>query len=765
MMVVTMYDNTRLAQEIYPDHTPLNLKVVQESYAWEADQVNDFVGFDYTITNVGVTDIESIYIGMFADGDVLNRSNPNGYNDDLVGSFSGSVRASDGTFVPVEIGYIYDAPEEGEKLVGYFGVVFLGHATDPSGLRAPRNMRLRTFRHFSGQSPFDQGGDPTNDAERYAVLSSGERDGNAQPGRQDDFRFLVAAGPFQRLRPDEELTFQVAFVVGPGLDGMLYNAAEAMLTFYGGYFDVIGNYPSLDPDAPPVETGVHGRETMICQEDFAGDFNQIYPDVGDFSCISLDYLQSNFTQITDADKFRVPDPRVPGLFKTCVMVNMDNCFECFRQKPFPSNINALDASEPLCLPWELQEYWNCWDPLTSLAEKRGCTGIGGAETQVRWLVGMAPPPPGLRLWPTERHVHVFWDNLSEITPDVRLDAIDFQSYRIWRADNWTRPFGSSLDNGPGSNLWQLIAEYDVTDSFVVDYFNSVGELVGQDTLPLGRNTGLADIRYTPVSLSDPRFDGLAAAMQQVVDSDPDGLYQDRPPLYDRQGVALEIARPLLPWQSYPAVLDTFWALTARPETTYVDPDSGDLVEVAGKDAVWYYEYIDPFVHNGFLYFYSVTATDHDLELIPGSLPPQFINRGAGLSGHPSSSFDNSTPGTFAQTAEERARQGSNIYVYPNPATREALGEFQQLSPDPDDPTGVRVRFANLPAARNTIKIFTLAGDLVQTLEHDGTGGYGEVGWNLISRNQQEIVSGIYLYVVQSSDSRFEDFIGKFVVVR
>jgi len=54
MMVTTMYDNTRLAVEQYPDHTPLNLKVVQETYAWEADLVNNFVGFDYTITNVGV---------------------------------------------------------------------------------------------------------------------------------------------------------------------------------------------------------------------------------------------------------------------------------------------------------------------------------------------------------------------------------------------------------------------------------------------------------------------------------------------------------------------------------------------------------------------------------------------------------------------------------------------------------------------------------------------------------------------------------------
>jgi hypothetical protein len=35
----------------------------------------------------------------------------------------------------------------------------------------------------------------------------------------------------------------------------------------------------------------------------------------------------------------------------------------------------------------------------------------------------------------------------------------------------------------------------------------------------------------------------------------------------------------------------------------------------------------------------------------------------------------------------------------------------------------------------------------------------------MSRNGQEIISGIYIYAVQSADSRFEDFVGKFVVVR
>ena len=56
---------------------------------------------------------------------------------------------------------------------------------------------------------------------------------------------------------------------------------------------------------------------------------------------------------------------------------------------------------------------------------------------------------------------------------------------------------------------------------------------------------------------------------------------------------------------------------------------------------------------------------------------------------------------------------------PNPATRESLAEFQQQPPSGDDPTGVRIMFNNLPAARNVISIFTTSGDLVDSIDHDG----------------------------------------------
>jgi hypothetical protein len=718
MMVCTMYDNTRLAGEQFPDHTPINLKIVQKSFAWENDDADDFVAFEFDVTNVGVASVDDVYIGFFADADIGPRARPGRAEDDMAGSRNILVRARDNSWVPVSVGFMFDSDGDEGATPGYFGIVFLGHDTDPTGRLAPRNVGLRSFNHFSGNQPFARGGDPSNDAERYELLSEPNIDNDTTVGKESDYRFLISAGPFSELPPGETLQFQAAIVVGNGLEGMLQNAAEAMLTW-------IGNAFNLDGDN---STGVLGRETKICARDYGQNMFSFVADLMDTTCVAEDYVLSQ-PVITSGDLDS----------EGCIYVNMDNCFECVRQAgEFCTKENRL-----------IETLWSCYRPEGPTA---GCTGVDGNESLIHWLVGMAPPPPGVRLWPTDSAVHVFWDNRSETTPDVRANRIDFESYRVWRADNWTRPFGSSVENGPESNLWQLIAEYDYVNSYINTRTLGDGTTV-VDTLPLGANTGLERIRYRPRVLDDPTFAGLAEAMRQVVEADTAGRYVERPALYDREGLPIPALAGLLPWQGYPAALDTFFMVTGREEL---------LPSHSAKLPLSFYEYTDPAVHNGFLYFYSVTATDHAIRINPNNTLTVI---GSGLVGDPGSSFTHTNPGSNAQSVVERERDGANIFVYPNPATREALAEFQQFSPNSDDPTGVRVNFTNLPRARNTVKIFTLDGDLVETIEHDGTGGYGETSWNLVSRNGQEVVSEIYLFTVQSDDDRFEDFIGKFVVIR
>ncbi len=83
----------------------------------------------------------------------------------------------------------------------------------------------------------------------------------------------------------------------------------------------------------------------------------------------------------------------------------------------------------------------------------------------------------------------------------------------------------------------------------------------------------------------------------------------------------------------------------------------------------------------------------------------------------------------------------------------------------DDPTGIKIEFRHLPACRSTVRIYTLAGDLVETLYHDGSEGRGTLMWDLVSRNGQNVTSGVYLFAVEPDDEKFNRTIGKFVVIR
>jgi hypothetical protein len=112
--------------------------------------------------------------------------------------------------------------------------------------------------------------------------------------------------------------------------------------------------------------------------------------------------------------------------------------------------------------------------------------------------------------------------------------------------------------------------------------------------------------------------------------------------------------------------------------------------------------------------------------------------------------------TPAQTLDD-------VYVVPNPYRGSAAWDLAETS---FEPTGRRIKFFNLPE-RATIRIFTLAGDHVVTLEHDDRitdEDRGQTSWNLVSKNNQDTVSGVYLYHV-TDGATGQEKVGKFVIIR
>ena len=105
------------------------------------------------------------------------------------------------------------------------------------------------------------------------------------------------------------------------------------------------------------------------------------------------------------------------------------------------------------------------------------------------------------------------------------------------------------------------------------------------------------------------------------------------------------------------------------------------------------------------------------------------------------------------------KRDGKVWVVPNPFRGRVAWERQ---PVPGDAFTRHIDFFGLPRTKSRIRIYTLAGDFVKQLDHDGTGGNGQAAWDLISRNGQDIESGVYLFTV-SWPSGHE--VGRFVVLR
>jgi hypothetical protein len=158
-----------------------------------------------------------------------------------------------------------------------------------------------------------------------------------------------------------------------------------------------------------------------------------------------------------------------------------------------------------------------------------------------------------------------------------------------------------------------------------------------------------------------------------------------------------------------------------------------------------YTLTDPRVLNGFDYVYVVT-TVAEVEAV------------GGLVQH----YESPIVATFAQRVTPQAAalpSGNSVWVVPNPFRARAAWDRPAVG---GDGFTRHIDFMGLPREQSTIRIYTVAGDLVQEIRHDGRSGDGQAAWDLVSRNGQDIESGVYLFTVES---RLGHQIGRFVVIR
>jgi hypothetical protein len=284
MFACVYYDTSTSMNANRPEdfHVPLGLRVRQESYAWTTPAVQDFIGVEYKVKNIGDSTIYQAYVAFMIDGDIGPiRRVPQCYTDDMAAYIDTMVSRTEldaaGNETTKEyrltVGYMYDSEggDDGD-VPGYIGIMFLGHTTDPSGDLAPQNVEIHMFRSWSSGEE-----DPENDKERYRYMrGSSDFVQTIDPPttRPADYRFLVSAGPFKEIPPGSTLVFQCAFVAGAPFSEFVTHATEAQRVYNAKCFTNCHgeqlcdeNWLGSSPPPPPKQRVIPGDGKVILEWD------------------------------------------------------------------------------------------------------------------------------------------------------------------------------------------------------------------------------------------------------------------------------------------------------------------------------------------------------------------------------------------------------------------------------------------------------------------------------------------------------------------
>jgi hypothetical protein len=174
---------------------PLGVQILQKSYQWSAPTRDDFVIFQYQVTNTGQNgNLSQVHLALWLDPDhALNGT----YNDDL-GGYDSQRRLI----------YTYDSQNNPG---GYLGVKMLGAGTVPF-----------TARVFAPS-------DPRDDNERFQFMTAGIV---PPPTAPNDVRILITAPPFD-LAAGQSRTVAFGLLLGNGL-AELQAHADTMAAIYDG---------------------------------------------------------------------------------------------------------------------------------------------------------------------------------------------------------------------------------------------------------------------------------------------------------------------------------------------------------------------------------------------------------------------------------------------------------------------------------------------------------------------------------------------------
>jgi hypothetical protein len=350
-----------------------------------------------------------------------------------------------------------------------------------------------------------------------------------------------------------------------------------------------------------------------------------------------------------------------------------------------------------------------------------------------------PPPPQtplLRFEAQPGKITIRWNGYdSENDQDPFSFVADFEGYRVYMADKL------QLDR------FALLTAYDLYDFDRYRFNTAFNPPVWE----------LTEIPFDLETLQEIYVDG-GGYNDPLPDFHPD-QYPSRADslawIEEINGVPMEVAYYFLPHRENQSSLTS----TTGIRKTYP--------EASLTDSTWVEE-LNDYVYDYYEYEYTISGILPSQPVYMAVATVDFGYPPTSLAPLESSPLANAIEIYPLWSNEEVVRQELDVVVFPNPYKINAgylEAGYESLATISESVEYARrIHFANLPREA-VIRIFTLDGDLVRELHHpDSRLSEGEsmIYWDLISKNTQAIVSGIYLFSVESE---LGNQVGKFVIIK
>ncbi|PKK83320.1 MAG: hypothetical protein CVT49_08955 [candidate division Zixibacteria bacterium HGW-Zixibacteria-1] len=685
-------------------HIPINVEISQRSYAWSYAYAEDFILFDYSIKNIGYREIKKAYLGIYLDAEVTPRSgNYDDFTDDICGfrRYAASDQGC-GFIDTVNIAWLADNDGRSAPPPACPGGFELTSVTGIRVVRTPSDSLKYSFNWWISNPDASLDFGPR----RIGTPNDPFRDFGGFLGTPEGDK-----NKYYVLRHEEFDYDQLFSAVDQTAAGWLPPSAQAP-DFSNGYDTrfllSFGPFDISPGEVLPVSfayvAGANFHRRCEDWDQYYQPYNpQPYSDRLDFTDFAKNAMWASW--IYDNPGYDSDGNGYFGKYRICVY-----------DSTFVFDTVSIDpvVIETTMVYTQADTLWY---------EGDGVPDFRGAAP---------PPPPVLRVMPSidefnRGELRVRWNGLrSETEKDIFSRVADFEGYRVY------------ISLSQLQSDFVLVSSYDRDDynKYIWNESRGIWEL-RNPPFTLDSLRALYGSNLDPTSFSiDHRFYWMDSIFYFAAQDWNQSELRDTMGIYKR-----------FPDQPPPSTLIVDSAAIYYPE------------ELTEDSLLKYYEYEYVFRNllPSQLYYVSVTAFDY------GSPTSGLLS----LESSPSVNM-------VAEYAQNRTgiveAEGLNVIVYPNPYRidgnyRSAEGggfEGRGQESMPDDRVRA-IHFTNLPH-KCTIRIFTIDGDLVRQIDHDyppdSPQSMHDI-WDMITRNTQVPVSGIYYYSVESE---YGNQVGKIVII-